>query len=137
MQVIALQSIPKQSLAIVLDNILYEIDVLSTNGCVSLNITRANDRVVSGQRAVAGQLVLPFLVDEGGDGNFMFLTQDDDLPAYLKFNSTQSFLYATNDELAAVRDGGGREFVAFDFVTLAAAGVAVGVASAHGVGAHV
>lgn len=137
MQVIALQSIPKQSLSIALDGVLYDIDVLSTNGCMSLNITRANVRVVSGQRAVAGQLVLPFKVDEDGAGNFMFLTQDDDLPAYLKFNSTQAFLYATNAELAAVRDGGGREFVAFDFVTLSGAGVAVGAASAHGVGAHV
>lgn len=134
MQVIALQPIPKQSLAIVLDGQLYEIDVLSTNGCMSLNVTRANVRVVSGQRAVAGQLVLPFKVQEGGAGNFMFLTQDDDLPAYAKFTSTQAFLYASNEELSAVRDGGGREFVAFDFVTVAGAGAAVGAASAHGAG---
>lgn len=134
MQQITLQAIPKQSLSIVLAGLLYDIDILSTNGCVSLNVARSSVRVVSGQRAVAGQLVLPFALQEDGEGNFMFLTQDGELPAYDQFTSTQSFLYASNAELESVRDGGGREFVAFDFVTVAGAGAAVGVAVAHGVG---
>lgn len=134
MQVVPVQAIPKQSLSVVLDNVLYGIDFLSTNGCMSLNVTRANERVVSGQRVVAGQLVLPFKRQEAEQGNFMFLTQGGDLPAYDQFGVTQSFLYASNAELEAVRDGGGREFVAFDFVTVAGAGHAVGIAVAHGAG---
>lgn len=135
-QVLALKAIPKQSLVIVLDSVLYSIDVLSTNGCMSLNITRANVPVVTGQRVVAGQLVLPFKKEEGNQGNFMFLTQGDDLPAYDLFTTTQAFLYASNDELAAVRDGGGLEFVAYNYVTNAGAGSAQGEAFAQGVGHH-
>lgn len=105
MEQIALQAIPKQSFNIVLASVLYTITLLETNGCMSISITRAGVDVLDGQRVVAGKLCIPYQPLEGGDGNFMFLTQNNDLPYYDQFGSTQTFLYASNAELEAVRDG--------------------------------
>lgn len=105
MQEIGLQAIPKQSLSVVLDNVLYAIELIETNGCMSFNLDRAGVRVLSGQRIVAGQLLLPYDYTEDGQGNFMFLTKDGALPYYDQFTTTQTFLYASNAELEAVRNG--------------------------------
>lgn len=105
MQTIALQAIPKQSLSIVLDNILYEIALLETNGCMSLNLTRGGEPVVNGQRCVAGTLLLPYKTLEKNFGNFMFLTNAGDLPYYDQFTATQALLYASPADLEAARDG--------------------------------
>lgn len=108
MQTIALQAIPKQQFTIVLDNVLYDISVIETNGCMSINLSRGDEgEIVAGQRVVAGQLCLPYRSLENAEGNFMFLTNDGDLPYYDQFGLTQTFVYATNAELLAVRDGPG------------------------------
>ena len=136
MQVLPIQAIAKQAFSVVLDGVLYDIAILETNNCMSLNVTRAGVDIADGRRAVAGQLILA-RNEEGGLGNFFFLTQNGEIPYYTSFNVSQSFLYASVAELDAVRDGGGREFVAYPFVTVKGAGTAVGAASAQGVGHHV
>ena len=103
---IGLQAIPKQSLSVVLNNVLYALDIIETNGCMSYNLDRAGTRVLSGQRIVAGQLLLPYRYTEGGQGNFLFLTVGGELPYYDQFTTTQTFIYASNVELEAVRNGG-------------------------------
>lgn len=127
---------PKQSFTVVLDDVLYDIAVLETNGCMSLNITRAGERIVSGQRAVTRQLVLPYASLEDAAGNFMFLTQNDELPAWDLFTTTQAFVYASNAELLAVR-GEDAVVVTGGKVYFGAAGHAAGAAVVAGVGAHV
>lgn len=132
MLVIELKAIPKQSLTAVLDNVLYEIDLLETNGCMSANIVRAGVPVVTGQRCVAKQLVIPYKAMEEHQGNFMFLTQNNEMPAYALFQSTQQFVYASNAELLAVR-GTDAPVV----INNGSAGFAFGAAVVAGVGAAV
>ena len=103
MLTIPLLAIPKQNLSISLNGTLYDLDVLSTAGVMSMNITRAGDLVAVGQRCVAGQLILNYFTQEAQQGNFMFLTQDDELPSYVEFNITQFLLFASEAELALVR----------------------------------
>lgn len=103
MLTLALQAIPNQSFTVVLDNVLYEIGIIETNGCMSLNLTRANVVVLSGQRCVAGQLLIPYRAEEAQSGNFMFLTANNDLPYWDQFTATQTLIYASNAELEAVR----------------------------------
>ncbi len=105
MQNVEIQALPKQSATIVLENILYEIDLIETNGCMSLNLTRAGVRVCSGLRVVAGTPLLPYLFMELANGNFMFLTDNGDMPAWEQFGKTQSLVYASNAEMEALRDG--------------------------------
>jgi hypothetical protein len=107
MQAIAsVQPLPKQQFTIVLDNTLYDISIIETNGCMSASITRGGEPepVVTGWRCVAGQLVIP-KDRENSYGNFMFLTRNNELPWWENFGTTQIFLYASPTDLAAVRGG--------------------------------
>lgn len=104
MREIELQAIPNQSFSVVLDNTNYEIAVRETGGVMSVDVTRQNVRVVSGARVVAGQLILNYADLEDGQGNFMFLTKDGDMPYYDQFGNTQFLMYASATELAAVRN---------------------------------
>lgn len=131
MQTLALQAIPKQQFTIVLDDVLYDISLLETNGCMSMNLTRAGASVCKGQRIVAGTMLLPYDMQEAGFGNFIFLTQNGQLPYYTAFTSTQQMIYGTPAELAAIRDTG--ELPPRNYH--AGAGTAVGVAVATGGGA--
>lgn len=102
-----LQILPKQSFSVSLDGILYDLAFLATDGVMSANVARAGVRVVSGQRVVAGQLVIPYRKLEDNAGNFLFLTDDGDIPFWDKFGLSQTFYFASNADLVAVRNGAG------------------------------
>lgn len=105
MQTIDLQTIPNQQLTVVLDGVLYSLTLRLTNGCMSVDVTRAGDPVVSGQRIVAGAPFLPYVALEGAYGNFIMLTQDGDLPDYTQFGLTQTLIWATAAEIGTIRAG--------------------------------
>lgn len=104
MQVVPLQAMPNQQLTVVLDGVLYDLTVRETNGCMSMDVIRAGEVVVSGQRCVAGSLVLPYISLESTFGNFAFLTQNDDLPYWDQFGATQTLVFATGVEIGAIRN---------------------------------
>lgn len=135
MLVVALQAIPKQSFTVVLSDLLYDVDLIETNGCMSMNVTRAGEVVAAGQRCVAKQLVLPYAALEDGLGNFLFLTQNNELPYWQLFTSTQALLFASNAELEAVR-GTDAAVVTGGKAIFGAAGTCAGVAVVAGGGAH-
>lgn len=105
MQTLTLQAIPSQQLTAVLDSILYNLALRLSNGCMFVDITRAGLPVVSGQRIVAGEPFLPYVVLEGSFGNFIMLTLDGDLPDYTQFGLTQTLVWATAVEIGAIRNG--------------------------------
>jgi len=133
MLVIGLQALPKQSFTVVLSDVLYTVDIIETNGCMSMNVTRAAEVVVIGQRCVCKQLVLPYASLEDGAGNFLFLTQNNELPYWELFTSTQALLFASEAELEAVR-GEDAAVVTGGKVYFGAAGTCAGAAVVHGVG---
>lgn len=107
MQTVGLQAIPNQRLTVVLDGVLYDLTLRETNGCMSVDILRGGDPVVEGQRIVAGEPFLPYVVLEGAYGNFVMLTQDGDLPYYDQFGLTQTLVWATAVEIGAIRNASG------------------------------
>jgi len=105
MQTIALQAIPNQQLTVVLDSVLYDITIRDVGGCMAADITRAGEVLVQGCRIVAGYPILPYVSLEGEYGNFAILTQSGDLPYYDQFGATQTLIFATAEEIGAIRDG--------------------------------
>lgn len=103
MQTIALAAVPNQSFTVTLDGVLFGLRVIETNGVMSVDIDRAGARIVSGARCVAGTPLLPYRNIEGGAGNFVFLTENGELPDYREFGKSQSLLYASAAELEAIR----------------------------------
>lgn len=101
MQVVPLKIIPNQSFSIVLDNNVWNFALKATNGQTSVTILRDNVVVVEGARAVANELIIPAKYQEAG--NFLFLTQNFQLPEYTQFGVTQLLVYVSQAELDAAR----------------------------------
>lgn len=100
---IALAVIPNQAFSIRLDNQVYDVTLKETDGVMSATIVRDGVTILSGTRVVAGTPLIPYEYLESG--NFMLLTDDDDLPDYTKFGISQSLIYASQAELEALRAG--------------------------------
>ena len=104
MKKIPISAVPNQSFSVQIDQDFYQITIETTNGCLCLDITRNNVVLITGVRAVAGALVLPYRYME--NGNFVFTTLNQEAPDYTKFNVSQSLIFITATELAAARGNG-------------------------------
>lgn len=105
-------NIPNQSLSINLDNNQYDITIHATQdnpdgstGIMAIDLTINNSIILSGIRAVSGFPLIPYqyLVDD--NGNFTFITVNDDYPDWRQFGITQYLIYASNSELKAIGNG--------------------------------
>lgn len=94
---ISLQTIANQSLNIVLDGNNYTIRLHACREIMAVDIIRNNIVIVSGMRAVAGTPLLPYSYLE--DGNFIFVTQNDEYPNWPYFGINQFLIYASQAEL--------------------------------------
>jgi len=103
MQEIALSNIPNQSLSVRLEDAQYDITLKACDGVMGVTIVRDNEVLISNVRAVCGVGLLPYRYLE--EGNFFIDTLDDELPDYTKFGISQSLIYVTQAELAAIRAG--------------------------------
>ena len=111
---IPLQAIPNQSFSIRLGDSFYDINLRMCGASsrvepfyrypiMVMDIIRDNAPVVTGQRCVAGFPVIPYRYLESG--NFVFVTDDDNLPDFTQFNITQFLIYVSASELATIRAG--------------------------------
>lgn len=83
----------------------YEITLKSCGSVTAATITRSSateelTELVSNIICVAGTPLLPYGYLE--NGNFMFLTLNDELPNYTQFGATQQLIYASEAELEAI-----------------------------------
>jgi hypothetical protein len=98
---IPLQAIPNQKFSVQLDNRLYDITITATGNVMSCTLVRDGETIQDTMRLVAGTPLLPYLYQEAG--NFALITASGDLPDYTQFGVTQFLLYASQDELDAIR----------------------------------
>lgn len=114
MILVPITNIPNQSLSIRLDDNFYDIDIfMCATGVqetpffeapiMAMNLSRNGTAILTGQRLVAGFPAIPYRYLE--DGNFVIITDDDDLPDYNEFGITQFLIYASAAEIAALRAG--------------------------------
>ena len=97
--IVTIQAIPNQSFTVYLDGNNWNFTIQATNGVMSVTVLLNNTLIISGARVVAGTPILPYLYLE--NGNFIFLTQNGDLPDYTQFNITQFLYYYSIAELEA------------------------------------
>lgn len=100
---ITLDPIPNQTVSIRLDEDLYSLTVKATRGVMSADIVRNGVTILSGARIVAGTALIPYRYLEAG--NFVLLTDNEEYPDYAKFGSSQSLVFASAEELEALRNG--------------------------------
>ena len=96
---LGLAALPNQSLTAVLDGVRYVLTFKTANGCMTASIKRAGVQILSGQRLVANQPIIPYpyLVSAG---NFLVTTENDALPDWTQFGATQFLVFATAAEIA-------------------------------------
>ena len=101
MKEIPLNAIERQSLSVLIDNVMYELSFKLCNGIMAATIVRDGVILIENRRVVAGVGIIP----EGHleDANFLILTYDDDLPYFSDFNTTHVLVYANPEEVVALR----------------------------------
>lgn len=98
---IPIQQLPNQSFSVILDNNTWNILIKTCNGITAVSMTVNNVDILDSAMAVAGSFIIPYRYLE--NGNFFFVTQNQELPIYTQFNVTQQLVYISAAELAAIR----------------------------------
>ncbi len=119
---IPLQNIANQTLNIVLNDNNYIIrlhaceDFVTTGSIIdrtdldflgtaitSVDIIENNTVIITGMRAVCGTPLLPYSYLQG-DGNFIFVTNNDEYPNWRLFGINQYLIYASPSEIEVIRN---------------------------------
>lgn len=101
MKEIPLKSVERQNFTIELEGSLFDITIKECNGIMTATIIRDSVKLVENRRICAGMTLIPDGHLE--EGNFAFVTDNDNLPYYTRFGSTDILLYATVEEVEAFR----------------------------------
>lgn len=100
MRTIPLQTTANQSVVVTLDGNRWALSLKACAGVMAVDVDLNDTPILRGQRVVAGMPVIPYRRLAPGQGNFMFLTVDDMLPWWERFNIDQSLQYVTAEDLA-------------------------------------
>lgn len=98
---LTLQATANQSFSVTLEGRRYELTFKEAGGIMCVDVVRDGVTLLQGHRCVANAPLLPYAFLQDG-GNFAFLTENDDMPYYASFDFTQSLVYLTADEVAAL-----------------------------------
>lgn len=101
MQTVPIQPVPNQQFSFSADNNTYSIILKATALIMSASISINGVLVIEGLRAAAWRVIIPSEYQE--NGNFMFMTQNLQLPWYQKFGVSQSLVYLSQAELQSIR----------------------------------
>jgi len=96
---IPLQAVANQSLSVLLDGLRYDIELKETRNVMSATIAIDETIVVSNARIVADVGLITYSYLRGDGGNFIFTTENDNLPYFTSFDITQFLFYLTADEI--------------------------------------
>jgi len=97
---ISIKSIPNQKVSVTINDIDFEIALKST-GVVIADITMDNVVILQGVKCLPNMPIIPYRYLE--NGNFFFVTENEEYPDYTKFNVSQSLVYLTPSEMEAYR----------------------------------
>lgn len=101
MKQITIEAIPNQKFTVPIDKNRYTIELKTAGTIMCVSISRNDSELIGGFRCVSNGLLIPYPYLE--DGNFVFKTENDDLPWWEKFGVTQSLIYVTNSDLVTLR----------------------------------
>lgn len=78
--------------------VLWELTIKAARVIMCADIVRDGRTLVQGQRIVADTPIIPYKY-LSTQGNFVILTQDDDLPWWESFGDTQQMVYVLPEEV--------------------------------------
>ena len=100
MKIITLATLPNQSFTFTIDNVRWGMVVKEAAGVMVVDIARDGVPLLTGTRALAGEALIPYRYLE--TANFIFVTIADALPDWRQFGASQTLVYVTEAEIAAL-----------------------------------
>lgn len=100
MKEIPLTPVPRQSLSTQIGKVYYELSAKECNGIMGITVVRDGVTIVDNRRACAGVPIIPQGYLESG--NFVVLTDDEEIPYFDRFNGKDIFLYIPQEDLEAI-----------------------------------
>lgn len=97
---------PNQSFSFETDGNHYQVTLKDCDGFMSIDIDCNNQNFISGQRLLPNSIVLPYRHLE--QGNFLFVTANQEFADWHKFEVSQFLYFITEDELTEMREHNGR-----------------------------
>lgn len=101
MQIIDIAQGPNQSFTITLEGVRWDLTIKQATSSMFMDAVADGVPIVTGQRIVAGTPIIPYQY-LAQDGNFLIMTENDELPNWERFEVDQVLVYATFEEIAAV-----------------------------------
>lgn len=92
---------PNQQFSIDLANNRYDLTIKDCDGFMVIDITCNNQVIVQGQRLLPGIPLIPYPYRE--QGNFLLVTEKEELADWQKFNISQFLYFIADSELAEIR----------------------------------
>lgn len=100
MRVVPLSNAPNQSFTVTIDGTRWGVRLVAIGEGTAADVSRDGVEILRGVRVVAGEPIIPYkyLVT----GNFLFITEVDQMPVYSAFGVSQTLVYLSPDEIAAL-----------------------------------
>jgi hypothetical protein len=105
MREIPLRAIPNQRLAVTLDDINWVITLKAARHMMLCDIQRDEVMVMQGSRLMPNAPLIPYAYLSHGS-NFTLITEQDALPWWEQFESTQTLIYWSDDDRSATNPAG-------------------------------
>ena len=100
MQTIPIQSVPNQSLSVTIDRQRWTLTIKAAVSSMVVDLSLNDQVVIRGLRIMPNQPLIPYPY-LATVGNFLMLTNSDDLVWWERFGVDQTLVYATAAEIAA------------------------------------
>lgn len=104
MRVIELAATPNQSFSVTLDGNRWDFTIKQAVYCMVCDVSLNDEVILQGQRIVADTPLIPYEHLQRS-GNFVILTENEEMPFWDRFGVDQQMIYATADEVAAAQAG--------------------------------
>ncbi len=101
MMQIPIQQLPNQSFSTLLDGNQWDFLLKTAGDITVISLVLNGTDIINSVKAQPGALIIPYQYLESG--NFFFVTQGFQIPFYTEFNVSQSLIYISAAELAAIR----------------------------------
>ena len=101
MMQVPLQAIPNQQFQLMVDGNAWDLTVKSIGGVITVSFLLNSVDLYDSARAVAGSFIIPSIYEESG--NFIFVTQQEQIPDYTQFGITQYLIYCSPSDMAGFR----------------------------------
>lgn len=97
---ISLQAIPNQAFSLTLGETRFAITLKEAVGVMVADVEIDGVVKLTGTRVLASEPIIPYAYLAAG--NFILLTENDELPTWRQFGLSQSLVYMSAAELAAL-----------------------------------